>query len=131
MAIRVTNRPIDISDKPHLRVLASNFYGEDISADILSDEGVVVELDGRLAAFTFLYRQDGLKIAAVDWTVLCPLHDVDRRDTLSSLLDGLRKLKEKHELNIIAIHTPYPEFRELLNESGLHPGEEGIKRLFA
>ena len=97
---------------------------------IFPDDRLVVEEDGRIVGFAALYRLDDVVIGAVDW---CAIEE-GRSETdivaiLGCLIDGMRALKERHDLRAIMLHTPYDEIRQHLGAADLQVGEQKIRRL--
>ena len=94
------------------------------------DDRLVVEEDGRIAAFAALYRLDGIAIGSVDWLAIeAGRGEADRFTILGSLLEGLRELRAAHGLRVVMVHSPYDELREHLGAADLKPGEENLRRL--
>ena len=105
-------------------------YGRRPPPEVFPEDRLVVEGDGRLAAFAALYRLDDIEIGSVDWLAIEDGRgEADRIAILGCLLDGLRELKVAHGMRAVMVHSPYDEIRRHLRAADLKPGEENLRRL--
>ena len=115
------NRVLDIVEDVYERRPPPETFPED---------RLVVEEDGRIAAFAALYRLNGIAIGSVDWlAVEAGRGEEDLVAILGLLLDGLRDLRVEHGLRAVMVHSPYDQMRRHLGAADLKPGEENLRRL--
>ena len=105
-------------------------YGRRPPPEAFPDDRLVVEDNGKIAAFAALYRLDGVSMGSVDWlAVEASRSETDLVAILGILLDGLRELRTAHRLRAVMIHSPYDAIRGHLGAADLKPGEENLRRL--
>ena len=117
-------------DRTEVLDLIEAVYDKRPGDKILPEDRLVVVEEGRVVGFAALYRLEDVVIGAVDW---CAIErgrsKEDMIEVLGCLIDGMRELKERHNLRAIMLHTPYDEIRHHLDAADLQVGEADIRRL--
>lgn len=130
MAGILTHRPAQQDDASDILNLLEDNYGKRPAEDLLPEDRLVIEEDGKIVGFAALYRLDDVVIGAVDWAAIeAGRSSGDIKEILAEMVKGLRDLKAQYELHAIMFNTPYDEARDLLGEPGVKPGEQKIRRL--
>lgn len=114
-----------------IRPLIEGVYGDipDFNPDELN--GFCVVQNENLIGFGTLLTIEGISAGMTDWISLVPELDTSsaRRQALQVMVDHLRARKLDLHLDVIMIHSPYSEIRDI-QKGGLHLHEgETVRRL--
>ena len=96
----------------------------------LPKDGIVIEIDGEMAAAGFMYRTDSV-ICIFEWFVVNPdLEKEDRDKALDYLVESAIEWKDVNNYEVIYTSTNVGKFIKRLQGNGFLKVEDGNSHLF-